>query len=217
MLDVFKIDNEDQDEENDYAFLPNKNQFSANNVDFTDKGALFKRQREILNVIREHSQVQESQLSPFSTLSTGFQLWIIILCEGENVCIAKIEKNKIMDHKSDLKYIQRKKAGKRQINFDKKSVWMNSFGSELRRFNEILHQEHIQEYLKEFQQDFEKADVIYLNAPGLNRQFFVGPDKPLRDMQNKIRTLSFSMKKANYTELQRALEELIEIKIEFSN
>ena len=127
------------------------------------------------------------------------------------------KKNKIVDHKSDSKYVQRKKAGKRQINFDKKSVCMNSFGSEFRRFNEMLHQDHIQEYLSEYKQDLEKADVIYLNAPGINKQFFIGTDKPLRGMQHKIRTMNFTMKKANYTELQRALEEITQIKIEFSH
>lgn len=90
---------------------------------------------------------------------------------------------------------------------------MTSVGSQMRRNNEKLHQEHIQDILEEYQEDLEKSDVIFLNAPGVNKMFFIAPDKPLRETRHKIRTLSFTMKKANYTELQKAFEEVLEMKI----
>ena len=86
----------------------------------------------------------------------------------------------------------------------------------MRRANERIHQEHIQEYLEEYKEDLEKAEIIFLNAPGMNKLFFIGPDKPLREMRHKVRTLAFNMKKANYTEVQGALEELTEVKIVFN-
>jgi len=238
LLNVFRNEFEDDDisEENEYAFLSDKAEFDPTNVDFTDKGALLKRQREILKQIEVH-QFKKMKMStnpldmntdstsgdskfgyfnPFATLSTGLKLWFIILCEGGSFCIAKIEKDKIVDHKSDSKYVQRKKAGKRQMNFDKKSSCMTSVGSQMRRNNERLHQQHIQETIEEYIEDLNKADMIFLNAPGMNKLFFVGPDKPLRDMRYKIKTLSFNMKKANFTELQRAFEEVIEMKMVFN-
>ena len=203
-------------DENEYAFLSDKAEFGSDTVDFTDKGALLKRQREILKEIEEHTRNKDTWFNPFSVLSTGLGLWFIILCQGGKFWIAKIEKNQIVEHKSDSKYVQRKKAGKRQMNFDKKSSWMTSVGSQMRRANERIHQEHIQEYLEEYKEDLEKADIIFLNAPGMNKLFFIGPDKPLREMRHKVRTLAFNMKKANYTEVQGALEELTEVKIVFN-
>lgn len=123
-LSVFKHefdDDEDDEGESEYAFLADKQQFDSSKVDFTDKGAILRRQREILKEMEDQKKLKESSFSPFSVLATGLKLWFIIVCQGGKFCIAKIEKNKIVEHKSDSKYVQRKKAGKRQINFDKTS------------------------------------------------------------------------------------------------
>ena len=90
---------------------------------------------------------------------------------------------------------------------------MTSVGSQMRRNNEKLHQEHIHDILEEYKEDLENSDVIYLNAPGVNKSLLFGPDMPLKDLRHKIRTLPFNMKKANYSELQRAFDELLTVKI----
>ena len=50
---------------------------------------------------------------------------------------------------------------------------MSSVGSEMRRNNEKILQEHILEYMEEAKQYIEEADVIFLHAPGLNKMIFL--------------------------------------------
>lgn len=217
MLNIFKHEFEDEEEtdDNKYAFLSEKAQVDTNDIDFSDKGALLKRQKEILKKIDDHKKSKEAAFSPFSILGSGLKNWFIILCQGGKFCIAKISEGKIVEHKSDSKYVQRKKAGKRQINFDKKSSCMTSVGSQMRRNNERLHQEHIEEILKFYKNDLDTADLILLHAPGVNKLFFVGPEKPLRDLRSKVRTLNLQITTANFTELQKAFEKVMEMKINF--
>lgn len=69
------------------------------------------------------------------------------------------------------------------------------------------------EYKKEIQQ----ADLIYLNAPGLNKMFFIAEGKPLNSIKDRIRNIQFSMKKANYTEITEAYEILTTMRLDFDN
>jgi len=218
-LNVFKheFDEDDEGEDsNEYAFLSNKAQFDTANFDFADKGSLLKRQRKILEQIQDHKKSKEATFAPFNILASGMKLWFIILCQGGKFWIAKIENDKIVDHKSDTKYVARKKQGKRQANFDSKSSCMTSVGSQMRRNNERLHQEHIEETLNEYEADLKAADVIFLHAPGINKQFFIGHEKLLRDLRYKVRSLRFNLKKANFSELEKAMKEIVELKIEFA-
>jgi len=86
----------------------------------------------------------------------------------------------------------------------------------MRRNNERLHQEHIEETLNEYEADLKAADVIFLHAPGINKQFFIGHEKLLRDLRYKVRSLRFNLKKANFSELEKAMKEIVELKIEFA-
>ncbi|CAI2365300.1 unnamed protein product [Moneuplotes crassus] len=219
MVNIFKneFDEEEDSSENKFAFLSEQGQIGTDNIDFSDKGALLKRQREILKRIDEHRKTKEATFSPFSTIGSGLKTWFIILCQGGKFCMAKIQGDTIIEHKSDSKYVQRKKAGKRQINFDKTSSCMTSVGSQMRRNNERLHQEHIEETLRYYKEDLESSDLVLLHAPGVNKLFFVGPDKPLRDLRSKVKTLNLQITTANYTELKKAFEKVIELKINFNS
>jgi len=110
LVSIFKheFEEDDQEEENTYSFLSDKSKFDSDNVDFTDKGALLKRQRDILEEIELHKKQKEALFNPFSILRSGLKLWFIILWQGGKFCIAKIQEDKIVDHKSDSKYVQRK-------------------------------------------------------------------------------------------------------------
>ena len=44
----------------------------------------------------------------------------------------------------------------------------------------------------------EKADVIFLHAPGLNKLSLVGGDRPLAAYLHKVRSIEFKSKKANF-------------------
>lgn len=116
LVTLFKheFDEDEEEEENQYSFLANQAKYDSASVDFTDKGALLKRQKEILADIEQYKKDKESLYNPFSFLKSGLKEWFIILCLGGKFCIAKIQGDKIVDHKSDSKYVQRKK-GKRSI------------------------------------------------------------------------------------------------------
>ncbi|CAI2369261.1 unnamed protein product [Moneuplotes crassus] len=218
MVNVFKHEFEDEEEtdDNKFAFLSEEARVGADYIDYNDKGALLKRQREILKKIDDHKKSKEAAFAPFSVLGSGLKNWFIILCQGGKFCIAKIQGDQIIEHKSDSKYVQRKKAGKRQINFDKTSSCMTSVGSQMRRNNERLHQEHIEETLKFYKEDLDSSDLILLHAPGVNKLFFIGPDKPLREIRAKVRTLNLQVTTANYTELKKVFDKVIELKICFN-
>ncbi len=74
---------------------------------------------------------------------------------------------------------------------------MSSVGSQMRRANERLLQEHIDEYMEEARPHIEKADVIFLHAPGINKTIFLSEAKPLAGHLHKVRSIEFKSKKAN--------------------
>lgn len=81
--------------------------------------------------------------------------------------------------RTDKKYVSRAKQGGRQMNKDKCAKVMSSTGSEMRRANEKLLQEHILAYMEEAKPYIEQADVIFFHAPGLNKMLFLSESKPL--------------------------------------
>ena len=60
---------------------------------------------------------------------------MIILCHGGDFCMAVFSKTgQCVFHKSDHRYVARKKQGRRQLNKDKHSK-ARSMGSQIRRHN----------------------------------------------------------------------------------
>ena len=110
LTSLYDYAQEEDDSENKYSFLSDKTKYDSENIDFSDKGALLKRQREILSEIEQHEKQKEKRYDPFYILKAGLNQWFIILCLGGKFCIAKIQGDKIVDHKSDSKYVQRKKG-----------------------------------------------------------------------------------------------------------
>jgi len=49
---------------------------------------------------------------------------------------------------------------------------MSSVGSQMRRENERLLQDHIEGFMDEATEFIKQSDVIFLHAPGLNKQLF---------------------------------------------
>ena len=131
---------------------------------------------------------------------SNINYWCIILCSGGYFAYGLFLKNKEIEHKSDHKYVVRKKAGKRQIVKDK-SKNINSMGAQLRRANEIKHKENIELDLKNNQEYLDKCDCIFIQAPGVNKNIFIGENRPLENYKNKLFNLPFNLPKANYTNI----------------
>ncbi len=125
-------------------------------------------------------------------------------------------KDKIIEHKSDHKYVVRKKAGKRQIVKDK-SKNINSMGAQIRRANEIKHKENIDYILKVNQEYLDKCDCIFIQAPGYNKSIFIGENRALNDYKNKLFNLPFNLPKANYENVCLAYKMLTSSYLEITN
>lgn len=65
------------------------------------------------------------------------------------------------------------------MNTDKRAKIMSSVGSQMRRENEKILQQHIHEFMEEAKEFIDKSDVIFLHAPGLNKTLFLSEAKPL--------------------------------------
>jgi len=139
----------------------------------------------------------------------------VILCHGGKFILQAFDVQKVVMSRSDSKYVMRKKQGGRQLNKDKSCKVMSSVGSQMRRENEKLLQEHITDYMEEARPYIEKADVIFLHAPGMNKTLFLSEARPLAGFHHKVRSIEFKSKKANYQEAVELVRKITEVKIHF--
>ena len=86
----------------------------------------------------------------------------------------------------------------------------------MRRQNERLLQEHIDEYMEEAQPFIQKADVIFLHAPGINKTLFLSEAMPLAGYHHKVRSIEFKSKKANAQEATELIKKITEVKYIFN-
>lgn len=179
------------------------------NFDYFDKSMRLQQKRK--NIFEEEEEknsenednfyINENNRNYFPLqFISNINYWCIILCSGGYFSYALFLKDKMIEHKSDHKYVVRKKAGKRQIVKDK-SKNISSMGAQLRRANEIKHKENIELVLKFNQEYLDKCDCIFIQAPGVNKNIFIGENKPLDNYKNKLFNLSFNLPKANFTNL----------------
>lgn len=124
----------------------------------------------------------------------------LILCFGGSFSFAIYEQGNCVMHKSDRKYVCRKKAGERQLNRDKQNGnSIKSMGSQIRREQEKRHIINVSEILLECKQQLQECEIILLQAPGLNRLFVINEDENLDGLQDRLRSMCLTAKKANFT------------------
>jgi hypothetical protein len=203
-----KIDdneNENSEEENNkYSmFYTEENLKELKNIDFSNKDLIIERQRKILE---QMNKVNIEEFFPLKLIS-NVNYWSIILCEGGFFAYAFFLKDQIIEHKSDHKYVVRKKAGLRQVIKDNKKN-IKSIGAQIRRANEKKHQENIELILKLNEDNLMKSDIIFLQAPGFNKGILIGENKPLFSYKKKILNLPYNLDRANYTNLIYAFKRL---------
>ena len=68
----------------------------------------------------------------------------------------------------------------------------------MRRNNEVLLQQHIEDYMEEAKNFIEDSKVIFLFAPGMNKNLFLSESKSLADHAHKVRAVIFPSSKANF-------------------
>mmetsp|Transcript_45790 Transcript_45790/g.33512 ORF Transcript_45790/g.33512 Transcript_45790/m.33512 type:complete len:97 (-) Transcript_45790:46-336(-) len=93
---------------------------------------------------------------------------------------------------------------------------MTSVGSQMRRENEKILQEHIDQYMEEAAGYIKSCDLILLHAPGLNRYIFLSESRPLQEVASKVRGIEFKSKQANFSEAKELAAKLLEVKLHFN-
>jgi len=205
-----KITEEEEDEknsneeENKYSMFYNEDNIKElKNIDFSNKELIIERQRKILE---QMNKINIEEFFPLK-LICNVNYWSIILCEGGFFSYAFFLKDNLIEHKSDHKYVVRKKAGLRQVIKDNKKN-IKSIGAQIRRANEKKHQENIELILKLNEEYLIKSDIIFIHAPGFNKGILIGENKPLFSFKKKILNLPYNIDRANYTNLMNAFKRL---------
>lgn len=138
----------------------------------------------------------------------------VILCFGGSFSFGIFQGGKCLLHRSDRKYVCRKKAGERQFNRDKQSgSSIKSMGSQIRRDQEKRHVINVGEILQEHNKDLGECEIIFLQAPGLNRLFVINEDMNLNGLQNRLRSVCLTAKKANFTEVEALHEAITQVNV----
>ena len=122
------------------------------------------------------------------------------------------QNDKLIRSKTESKYVCRGKQGGRQLNADKHKN-IASLGSQMRRENEKLLQEYITNNMEEAKPDIEKADVIFLHAPGLNKTIFMSSSKSLAKHCHKVKSLQLQSGKANFQEAKEIASKIMEVEV----
>ena len=125
-------DEEKKEEEKKYKmFYSDENLEDLKDIDFSNKELMIERQRKILE---QMNKINIDEFYPLKFVSE-INYWSIILCGGGYFSYALFLKDKEIEHKSDHKYVVRKKAGVRQVIKDKGKKII-SMGAQIRRANE---------------------------------------------------------------------------------
>jgi hypothetical protein len=90
-------------------------------------------------------------------------------------------------------------------------------GAQIRRANEKKHQENIEMILRLNENDIEKCDCIFIQAPGFNKGILIGENKPLNKYKKKLLNLPFNLPKANYTNICFAFKKLTSAYLEIND
>ena len=68
--------------------------------------------------------------------------------------------------------------------------------------------ENVSRILTENKQAIEDCDLVFLQAPGLNRLFIINADETLSGCKEKLRSVCLTAKKANYSEVETLFNEI---------
>jgi hypothetical protein len=111
------MEDDTEDSNKKYEMFYNETNLTndLSNFDFSNKELLIERQKMIL----EKMNAEKNQIFYPLQFISEVNYWCIILCHGGYFACGFFLKDKVIDHKSDHKYVVRKKAGQRQIAKDK--------------------------------------------------------------------------------------------------
>ena len=63
----------------------------------------------------------------------------------------------------------------------------------------------------ENKKSIEECDLVFLQAPGLNRLFIINANETLSGCKDRLRSVCLTAKKANYTEVEGVFNEITKV------
>lgn len=204
------------EEKEDMVKLTESKEFSIENFIGTKNGMMM-RQRLLHEKLEEMRLERQNKIEILEKNALKFcfsaRKISIVLCAGGYFTLVLMDKEKEILHKSDHRYVIRKKQGGRQIIKDKSKNVMTSVGSQMRRLNEVNHQNKIFEILDENKGFLEECDFALIQAPGENRGILFDEERALFGFKgyDNFRNLNIEAKRANYTEAKRLFDEVTKV------
>lgn len=65
--------------------------------------------------------------------------------------------------------------------------------------------------MEEAEKELEKSDIIFLQAPGLNRKIIIENSEALSKLKSKLRSVCQAARKANYQNVEELYEVLTKV------
>lgn len=140
--------------------------------------------------------------------------WTILMLGGGHFAGAVFLNGEPILHKTFHCYTVRAGQGGSQSSKDNRSASQpKSAGASLRRYNEGALIQHVKDIVETWQKEIEKSGLILYRASGpYNRSVLFGGKTPLLERNDqRLRTIPFSTKRANFSELKRVYTQLSEV------
>nr|XP_018902820.1 PREDICTED: ankyrin repeat and zinc finger domain-containing protein 1-like isoform X2 [Bemisia tabaci] len=130
---------------------------------------------------------------------------LIMMLGGGHFAAALFKDGEPILHKTFHSYTVRQKQGSSQSSNDNKGSFAKSAGASLRRYNETILAQHIQEITAAWAKEIDSCDFIFYRAvgPGNKKAFFGGKNPPLDKADPRLRTIPFNTKRATFNEVKR--------------
>lgn len=208
-LDLYKSSEDDSQPEM-HKLIERINLETAHISD--SKTALFQKHKKLQESLQR--EVQVAKLGAYDKLNDFFKVkkFGIFLFQGGDFTFALYEDFKELTHGSEHKYVIRAKGGGKQSTKDRtKSI--KSIGSQIRRENEKVLLENIEEIIKQKAGDIAACGVVFVHAPGLNMNTMVKFFENAGVSKSLIRSIGFTSGKAKYMELQKIFKRLTSLYI----
>jgi hypothetical protein len=145
---------------------------------------------------------------------TSKPYWTFLLMSGGHFagCVFNnLNGSKVEVHKTLHKYTVRKKQGGSQRSKDKaKSI--KSAGSSIRRQNEKKLDEEVTQLLKSWQKYIDNSSLIWMSAPGFNRQT-IHSTRTFEAADQRVRVIPFPPKRPNYDAVLKIYAKLTSVTV----
>ena len=167
--------------------------------------SLFEKHVELQNMLKQNKQ-SIKQKNPFEGLFKP-KTTCIMMYQGGDFSFAIYKNNKEILHKSEHKYVVRKKAGGKQSNKDKTKT-IKSIGSQIRRANETVLMDKIRKHILSQKNLLSQCEKIFINAPGTNINLITESFDKAGINKQKLISMNLASQKAKYQEVKRCFEQL---------